>query len=167
MVESAHFLFGVSMLWIVIIIVILLVVTSSISSSNKKAIEANNEIAKKHEFDQSLNLRVESYGDFLRKNSSREDIVKMSDAELRDYLRTIIKRYNSKLKTAEDIGAVIFGAFAIMAGIAGLYLQSWFVFFVVLGLGGLASVLGVHQVQQGANDAVKTEGLDVDRLKIE
>ena len=112
-----------------------------------------------------LGAKVDAYGDHLRRTTSDEDFLDMSEAELKDYIRSVVKDYE---KATFDMRLLMGAMIATGVGLGviyGLVDQSWLTF-LGLSFGGLLVGLlikkfGVDPIRQRLTE--KT-GIEIERL---
>lgn len=112
-----------------------------------------------------VEAKVDAYGDHLRRTTSDEDFLDMSEAELKDYIRSVLKDYG---KATFDMKLLMGAMIATGVGLGviyGLVDQSWLTF-LGLSLGGifvglLIKKFGVDPIRQRLTE--KT-GIEIERL---
>lgn len=83
-----------------------------------------------------LRAKIDAYGDHLRLTTSDEDLLDMSEAELKDYLRSVVKDYE---KAMFDMRLLMTAMVATGVGLGVLYglLEQGWMMFLTLAVGGL------------------------------
>jgi len=151
------------MFWLLIILAVVGVGTAGIvllkNSNNVRTVGRFNELS---------NAKLDAYCDDLRRTSDDEDLLDMNDAELRDYLQSVMRDYHKEtfdmkvLMIASIVTGIVLGVFFWLMDGSLLQLAGCSIGGIVVGL--LVQKYCILPIKQRHSD--KT-GIDIGRLVVD